>query len=367
MQKQHIDGSYGEGGGQIIRTSLALSLITGTPIHLTNIRAGRKKSGLLRQHLACVKASKAIGCATVTGDTLGSREITFTPHTVQAGDYEFAIGSAGSTMLVLQTILPALMRLDVPSTISISGGTHNPMAPPVEYIQHTFIPFLARLGFQVKLTCEEAGFAPVGGGRIRCDIEPFQPQPKSALNLTERGELLGIDARVILSHVPFHVAEREFATLENQLSHELANINTAQHVNHENLNERTDTKEPETSAFSKTPVIYNGISQGNMALASVRCEHHTETFSVLGSKKATSEQVGKRLSGHVKRYLHSHAVADEYTADQLLLPLALTGGGTFTARHISEHTRTQAFIIEQFLPVDITLEEKGDIHVICVR
>lgn len=329
-----IDGAYGEGGGQIIRTSLALSLITGTPIHITNIRAGRKKSGLLRQHLACVKAAKAIGQAKVTGAELGSAEITFIPQTVQSGDYEFAIGSAGSTTLVLQTVLPALMLLEKPSRVTVSGGTHNPMAPPVEYIQNTFVPFLAKLGFGVALTCEQAGFAPLGGGSIRCDISPRKTTETKPLDLTERGELLHINANVILAHVPFHVAEREFDSLKANLI-------------------KDDKIVGKLGEFK--PVEYNGISQGNMAVATVHCTNHTETFTVLGDRKTSAETVGKRLAGQVKRYLNHSACVDEYTADQLLLPLALTGGGSFTAREISEHTRTQAYMIEQFLAVQVKI------------
>lgn len=342
-----IDGAYGEGGGQIIRTSLALSLITGTPIHITNIRAGRKKSGLLRQHLACVKAAKAIGQAKVTGAELGSSEITFALQTVQAGDYEFAIGSAGSTTLVLQTVLPALMLLDKPSTVTVSGGTHNPMAPPVEYIQNTFVPFLAKLGFAVELTCEQAGFAPLGGGSIRCDISPRKAVENNELenkplDLTDRGELVSVDANVILAHVPFHVAEREFDSLKANLI-------------------KDDKIVGKTGEFK--PIEYDGISQGNMAVAYVHCANHTETFTVLGDRKTSAETVGKRLAGQVKRYLNHSASVDEYTADQFLLPLALTAGGSFITREVSEHTRTQAYMIEQFLDVRVEIEGK-DISVI---
>lgn len=329
-----IDGSYGEGGGQIIRTSLALSLITGTPIHIINIRAGRKKSGLLRQHLACVKAAKAIGQATVTGAELGSSEITFAPNTIQSGDYEFAIGSAGSTTLVLQTVLPALMLQDKPSTVTVSGGTHNPMAPPVEYIQNTFVPFLTKLGFHVDLTCEQAGFAPLGGGSIRCEISPRKKVSNQPLDLTDRGELVSVDANVILAQVPFHVAEREFDALKTNLI-------------------KDDKIIGRVGEFK--PIEYDGISQGNMAVAYVRCANHTETFTVLGDRKTTAETVGKRLAGQVKRYINQSASVDEYTADQFLLPLALTNGGSYTAREISEHTRTQAYMIEQFLDVNVTI------------
>lgn len=330
-----IDGAYGEGGGQIIRTALALSLITKTLIHIENIRAGRKKPGLLRQHLACVKAAKAIGQAMVTGDELGSSELTFAPHTVQIGSYQFDIGSAGSTTLVLQTILPALMLQNAPSHITITGGTHNPMAPPVEYIQYTFLPVLSRLGFEVKLTCTRAGFAPIGGGEIVCEIAPRREVNNEPLQLIERGKGTSLDSTVVLANLPDHIAERE----------------------HESLR-RTLKKEASLPLDSQALLTYDGISQGNMAMLTVTSNNHCETFTELGAKKVTAEEVGKRLSRQVQRYFKSSACVDEYTADQLLLPMALTNGGEFTARMISEHTRTQAYMIEQFLPVTIIIDGK---------
>jgi len=150
-----IDGSIGEGGGQILRTALSLSLLTGKPFCLSNIRAGRKKPGLMRQHLVCVQAAKAIGQATVIGDHLHSTELTFTPHTVQAGHYHFPIGSAGSTMLVLQTLLPVLMMQDQPSTLKIEGGTHNPMAPTLDFVQRSFLIAAGKMGICADVVCHQ--------------------------------------------------------------------------------------------------------------------------------------------------------------------------------------------------------------------
>ncbi len=335
-----IDGSYGEGGGQIIRTALALSLITQTPIQISNIRAGRKKSGLLRQHLACVKASKAIGQAIVTGDELGSSSLYFSPQCIQAGNYEFDIGSAGSTLLVLQTVLPALMLQNNPSRIGISGGTHNPMAPPVEYIQHTFIPLLAKLGFQIEIECQQAGFAPIGGGSIVCHIQPYSVTKKLPLALDNRGDLQAIEAFVVLANLSADIAKREFNSMQSYLSQKLPQFT-------------------EVGGFSCKQIIeYQGKSNGNMAVVVMRSSHFNETFTILGEKRLSAEKVGKRLAGQVTRYLQQSACVDEYTADQLLLPLALTNGGSFTARIISEHTRTQAYMIEKFLSVKITISDK---------
>jgi RNA 3'-terminal phosphate cyclase (ATP) len=184
-----LDGSIGEGGGQILRTALSLSLLTGKPFQLTHIRAGRKKPGLMRQHLVCVQAAKAIGQAKVTGDHLHSTELTFEPQTVQAGHYHFAIGSAGSTMLVLQTLLPVLMMQSQSSTLKIEGGTHNPLAPTLDFIQRGFLPAVAKIGIQVEVVASQAGFAPVGGGIVDVVIQPWTD--RQILTLRERSVACG--------------------------------------------------------------------------------------------------------------------------------------------------------------------------------
>lgn len=172
-----IDGSTGEGGGQIIRTALSLSMLTGTPIEIINIRTGRAKPGLMRQHLVCVQASQEISNAAVTGAQMGSTTFSFTPNAIQSGDYTFDIGSAGSTSLVLQTLLPALLfantGLAAQSTVTIKGGTHNPLAPTTDFLTGAFVPALAKLGMHVDLELQQVGFAPIGGGTVKATITPF--------------------------------------------------------------------------------------------------------------------------------------------------------------------------------------------------
>ena len=192
-----IDGSQGEGGGQIIRTALTLSLSTGRTFRVFNVRAGRPRPGLLRQHLAAVQAAAEIGHADTRGAVLGSRDLTFRPGKVAAGDYRFAIGSAGSTTLVLQTILPVLLTTDRPSRLTLEGGTHNTFAPPFEFLEHTFLPLVNRLGPSVRVTLVRPGFYPAGGGQILATVEPCRRL--SHLELCERGKVLDVrDAR--LSH-----------------------------------------------------------------------------------------------------------------------------------------------------------------------
>ena len=158
-----LDGSQGEGGGQILRTSLALSMATGQPVAIEKIRAGRAKPGLMRQHLACVKAAAQISGAQVEGAELGSQSLRFVPGPVRAGEYRFAIASAGSCMLVLQTVLPPLLLADAPSHLHLSGGTHNPMAPPFHFLERAFAPLVRRLGADLQLVLRRCGFYPAAG------------------------------------------------------------------------------------------------------------------------------------------------------------------------------------------------------------
>ena len=180
-----IDGSRGEGGGQVLRTSLALSLATGAPFRIEGIRAQRPKPGLLRQHLTAVQAAAAVGRARVEGAVAGASALTFSPDGVHAGEYAFSIGTAGSATLVLQTILPPLLVAGGRSVVTLEGGTHNPWAPPFDYLERVFLPVVNRLGPRVAVTLERHGFYPAGGGRFTITIEPA---PRLArLDLCDRG------------------------------------------------------------------------------------------------------------------------------------------------------------------------------------
>jgi len=352
-----IDGSTGEGGGQIIRTALALSMLTGTPIEINNIRAGRAKPGLMRQHLMCVQASQEISNAKVSGAHLGSTMFSFAPNDITSGDYTFDIGSAGSTSLVLQTVLPALLFANsavtssentMASTVTIKGGTHNPLAPTTDFLQLAFIPAIAKLGMQVAIELGQTGFAPLGGGEIIATIQSFIRRAGTApFNLSERGDLVAIKLVASNLNLDYDICKRELSSATACLLE--AGIDEA----------------VITSKCAKL----TGIGEGNTCYAVV--EHqvkgtanasaHTnevyrEVFSLLGEKRTSAENMGNRLAGMVKHYLlDSDALVDEYLTDQLLLPLALAGGGEFTARTISQHMQTQAWLIQQFLPVDIQI------------
>src|SRR5436309_12015533 len=210
-----IDGSEGEGGGQILRTSLALSLVTGEPFRMERIRAKRQKPGLLRQHLTAVEAAKTVGCGQVEGAEMSSQTLEFRPGPITPGNYRFAVGTAGSATLVLQTVLPSLLTASGLSTLTLEGGTHNPLAPPFDFLARSFMPLIHRMGPNVELELRRPGFFPAGGGRFHARIEPVKKL--SRLVLLDRGAIRGQRARVWLSKLSPDVAERELAVVREKL------------------------------------------------------------------------------------------------------------------------------------------------------
>lgn len=205
-----IDGSEGEGGGQVVRNACALSLVTGEPVRITNVRAKRSKPGLMRQHVTAIEAACAIGSATCDGLVVGSSDLTFRPGRVTAGDYRFSVGTAGSTGLVLQTVLMPLLLADAPSRLVLEGGTHNMLAPPFEFIERSFLPIVRRMGGQVEARLVRHGFYPRGGGRIEVDITPCPLRPIECLT---RGEAVGVSACALFAGLPMSIAEREIAVV----------------------------------------------------------------------------------------------------------------------------------------------------------
>ena len=214
-----IDGSFGEGGGQILRTALGLSLFTGQPFRIDKIRAGRRNPGLLRQHLTAVKAAAKIGQAEVAGVTIGSTQLTFSPGRIAPGRYQFAVGTAGSATLVLQTVLPALLTSDdqdLQTRLTLEGGTHNPFAPPFDFLAKAFLPLLERMGARIEARLERYGFYPAGGGRFEIAIEPARRL--TAVELNERGKILYRRATALVAHLPRKIAERELGVVHRKLS-----------------------------------------------------------------------------------------------------------------------------------------------------
>jgi RNA 3'-terminal phosphate cyclase (ATP) len=317
-----IDGSAGEGGGQILRTALSLSLATGTPFQIDNIRAARKNTGLLRQHLTAVLAAAEVSSARVDGAVLGSSSLTFIPGVVRAGEYRFAVGTAGSGTLVFQTILPALLRADAPTRVVIEGGTHNLAAPPFDFLDRAFLPLVRKMGANVSLKLERYGFYPAGGGRFVAEIQPCGSL--KPLELGERGEIRSKRATAIVANLPGRIAVREIEKVASMMN--LSGKGTI-----------VTTKE------SPGP--------GNIMFIEIESEQITEVFSGFGRMGVLAESIAEETVREARAYLVSRAVAGEYLTDQLLLPLALAGGGSFTAVKLSRHATTNRDVISMFLPV----------------
>lgn len=324
-----IDGSMGEGGGQILRTSLALSALTGQPFTITKVRANRRKPGLMRQHLTAVKAAARVCNAHVEGDTLGSAELRFTPGPVVPGVYEFAIGTAGSATLVLQTVLPALLTAGAPSRLTIEGGTHNPLAPPFDFLERSFLPLLYRMGPRVTARLERWGFYPAGGGRVVVDVEPAaRLQP---FDLREPTRMRPKTARAVLANLPVSVAEREL-----EVVHEMLGV-------------------PRTQLHA---VTLDGVrGKGNVLVIDVGNDHHTEVFTGFGAAGVPAAAVATEAVREARDYLASGQPVGAHLADQLLIPLAMSGGGGFRTGPPSRHTSTNVEVVQRFLPVGITSRE----------
>jgi RNA 3'-terminal phosphate cyclase (ATP) len=320
-----IDGSQGEGGGQIIRTSLALALITGKAFRVYNVRARREKPGLQRQHLTAVNAAAEIGRAQVDGAHVGSKEFTFVPGEVSPGQYGFSIGTAGSTILVLQAVLPPLMIASQPSLLTFEGGTHNMHAPPFEFIRKTFLPLVNKTGPNVSVELERYGFYPPGGGRFNVYVEPSGELRR--LDLLERGAILAERARALVVNLPRHIGDRELAVASEQLG--LV----------------PDQLELESST--------NAISAGNVFTVEIESEQLTEVFTGIGQRGVPAESVASSAIHEAQRYLEWGAPVGEHLADQLLIPLALAGGGSYTTGPPTLHTTTNIETITKFLPVEI--------------
>ncbi|GEO01316.1 RNA 3'-terminal phosphate cyclase [Novosphingobium sediminis] len=324
-----IDGSEGEGGGQMVRNSCALSLVTGEPFRITNVRGKRSKPGLMRQHVTAVEAACVISGAECSGLAVGASELTFRPGRVAGGEYHFAVGTAGSTGLVLQTILMPLVLASTPSRLVLEGGTHNMLAPPFDFIERAFLPIINRMGPQVSARLVRHGFYPRGGGRIEVDITPAPLQPQTC---TTRGARTGVAAQVVFSGMPFAIAERMLA----RARHDLADW-------------------PE-DAFS---VRQLPAEQGPGIILMLEAAHSevTELVSGFGQLGVPGERLARTSAARMNGYLAANAFAGPYLADQLILPFVLADGGAFSTVKPSQHLLTAIDIAQRFTGRRITIEQ----------
>jgi RNA 3'-terminal phosphate cyclase (ATP) len=325
-----LDGSTGEGGGQILRTSLGLSMVTGQPFRVHSIRARRPRAGLMRQHLCAVRAAAEVSGATLTGDEIGSKELVFHPGPVRTGTYHFAIGSAGSATLVLQTVLPALLRAEGTTSLTIEGGTHNSHAPSWDAIERAFLPLVRRMGGDVSGVIHAYGFYPAGGGKL--DIKIEGGAPLGELVLRERGKMTGMQLRAMVSQIPGAVGVREV--------------------------ESFCTEVPWWDQTNARPeVIRNSPGPGNALVADVISEQVTEVFTMFGERGLRSEIVAQTLAKEVQRYVGADVPIGEHLADQILLPMALGKGGVYRTLALTDHTRTHAEVIRMFLGTKVHFRE----------
>lgn len=332
----NIDGAQGEGGGQIVRSSLALSIVTQRPVTIENIRAGRKKPGLLRQHLTCLEAATWISNACASGGELGSSKLVFEPNPVTPGTYDFQIGSAGSTSLVLQTILPALMLADSSSEVTVTGGTHNPAAPPFDFLTQAYAPQVAKMGPKIAGTLEAYGFFPAGGGKIRFEIEPSSSL--RGLELLARGGDTNPSVTAIVSDLNRTIAERECDTIRRK------------------TNWRSDCFHIVEVEQPRGP--------GNVVMIELAAPNVTEVFIAFGKQGVKAEQVARGALREARRHLASAAPVGQYLADQLLLPMGLAASqgqaSQFLTTSLSQHSKTHIDVLHAFLDIDINVQENEE-------
>jgi RNA 3'-terminal phosphate cyclase (ATP) len=334
-----IDGSEGEGGGQIIRSALALSLVTGRPFAIRKIRAKRDKPGLKHQHLTACKAAARVGCAEITGAEVGSREMTFRPSGIYSGVYDFDVQTAGGTTLVAQTILPALMIADGPSSVTIDGGTHNTWAPPFDFLARVYLPLVCRLGPQVSATLVRYGFYPAGQGRIELNVQPANLR---GFDLIERGKFLSRQVTAVVANLPLHIAEREADTAVRRLG---------------------------WSANESSALEVPSSGPGNIVMIEHTCENVSEIATAIGRIGLPAERVAADAVRKMRNYLRHSDPVGEHLADQWMLPLAIAVAKTeiahrFRTSKLSQHALTHLDIIKRFLPVQTFVETDADQSVV---
>ncbi len=338
-----IDGSYGEGGGQILRTSLTLAAITGKPLKMVNIRAGRKNPGLAAQHLTAVLAAAAVCDAHLEGVHLGSQTLTFVPRSPpQAGSYSWDVaaarkgGSAGSISLILQTVLLPLTLAEGRSKVTVKGGTHVPWSPPYHFLERVYLPTLARLGIEARADIERWGWYPIGQGSVKVQIKEATSTLKP-IDLNERGELSRLSGLSAFSNLPKHIAQRQRDRALGVLRVE---------------------------GFEADVRIVEGksLGRGTMLFLWAEFENGVAGFTALGVPGKPAERVAEEACHAFLGYYHSGAVVDKHLADQLILPLAVADGlSTFTTCQITQHLITNIWVVERFVDIDYQVEgSKGE-------
>jgi RNA 3'-terminal phosphate cyclase (ATP) len=342
-----IDGSAGEGGGQILRTSLALAMITGRPLRMRRIRAGRAKPGLRRQHLACVEAAARLCHAQVQGATLGSQDLEMVPGPITGGAMELDIGSAGSTTLVVQTILVPALAAGVGLRAVLRGGTHNPLAPPYEFLDRVYVPHLRAMGADVALVLDRHGFASGGGERGargpgalgQLTVTVGAGGALRPIEVVAAGPIVARRSTAILARLPTHVADREHAVVQQHLGFRP---------------DECETRE------------VRDAGPANALLVEIERAGARELVSSLGEKGLRAELVAQRACDEMAAFLAADVPVGEHLADQLILPLAVAGAGRFRTLPLSRHATTNIETVGRFLDVAIRVEPDAGAAIVTV-
>lgn len=316
-----------DGGGQILRSALSMSMITGQAFRMVNIRGKRSKPGLMRQHLTCVNASLEVCGGAASGNEMHSTELVFKPGEVKAGDYVFRIGTAGSTTLLFQTLLPALMLADGVSNLELHGGTHNPMAPSADFIKRAFLPQIRVMGVEVNFDCVRYGFAPAGGGCIKAEITPVAQL--SELSIIERGERVSRKVMCLLANVRKAVGEKEVKMVKSLLNW------------------------PDDSYELKICDDVDG--SGNLLYIEEVYENSVFHLTSHGMHSKSAEKVAAQCVKSYKMITGSQAAVETRLVDQLLLPMALAGSGQIKTVAMSNHILTNIKLIEKFRNITFSL------------
>lgn len=331
MSELHIDGSAGEGGGQILRTSLALAAITGKSVRFTNVRAGRSKPGLLRQHLTALRAAAQVCGACVEGDELGSQSVRFVPGAIRGGSYRFAVGTAGSACLVSQTVLPMLLMADAPSEVVFEGGTHAMSAPSYDFFARVFVPLLQRMGARVSTEIESHGFYPAGGGRFVLRVSPVTQW--TPISLVDDGPLRVTSVTAMVANLPFTIVERELEAMGAAF---------------------------DVPAEQRRRMGVKSPGPGNVVMIELASETARELVTAFGKREISSEAVAQLAVDEARALLAAGVPVGQHLADQLLLPMALAGGGALRTLPLTLHSRTNIDVIQRFLPLRVATDVAAD-------
>jgi RNA 3'-terminal phosphate cyclase (ATP) len=318
-----IDGGQGEGGGQILRTALALSMATGQGFEITRIRTQRPRPGLRPQHLAAVRAA-ALACgARVGGAFDGSPDLRFEPGPLAGGDFRFEIETAGAATLVLQTVLTPLARAEQGSRIAVTGGTHVPASPSFDYLARHWAAVVGRMGFRLGFQLEKAGFYPPGGGEVRAEVQPG-PLAPGPLVIEERGALVAIRGVSGAGRVKGEVAKRQKEAAAARLW-ERRRLESSWEV-----------------------LEVKAESPGSFLLLEAEFEQGRAAFGFVGQRGLRPEILGDRAARQLLRFLEAEGAVDPHLADQLALPMVLTGGGRVTTSEVTSHLQTVAAVLGHF-------------------